>query len=43
MTSMLILLFLYLGIMALQNAIRDPRPDGPRRRPAGGGGRDPAW
>jgi heme exporter protein C len=25
MTSMLILLFLYLGIMALQNAIRDPR------------------
>ncbi len=28
MTSMLILLFLYLGILALQNAIRDPRQAG---------------
>src|SRR5699024_227082 len=28
MTSMLILLFLYLGILALQSAIRDPRQAG---------------
>jgi heme exporter protein C len=39
LTSELLLLFLYLGFMALQAAHRRPAPRRPRRRHAGAGGR----